>query len=425
MSAKTITKKTTKNANAEDKSNVRISNIGYEKPNTTKKPVVIKRVTQEITRNPNHVPRNHKKFIWLFALIIIVLAVVITHFSFAKATIYIDPEYTEHDISFSAQIVSSEHPDINDQNDLLVGRKLSTAISKSGNFETTATSFQSSKAMGEVTLINNYTKDQTLVATTRLLTANNKLFRLLDDVTVPAGGTLTTVAQADEDGDDFLIEATSFIIPGLWEGLRDKIYAESTTAMSYQAQNQHALTESNINEAYENLRAQIITEAMNEFSQNKLANEFINPEAFIIEEIRKILSNDLNDKVDNFEMELELAITTMTYDEQKLLSKIENDITVLSEQNQGLLKFSDKDISITIKEDTDEENNIIGIVQGKYKIQIANPNIDLEQIKNKDKETAAEYFNNLSGVNSATIQLWPFWLKNIPALDNHIEINLQ
>ncbi|OIO47663.1 MAG: hypothetical protein AUJ28_00655 [Parcubacteria group bacterium CG1_02_37_51] len=408
-----------KKATLSDKPKVKVTSLNYEKPEISK--------PNSFNRKQDYgdVTRSHKKFIWVFALIIIVLAVVITHFSFAKATIYIDPQYTEHDISFSAQIVDSDHPDINDQNDLLVGRKLSTVITKSETYQTTATTMQSSKAMGEVVLINNYTKDQPLIATTRLLTADNKLFRLVADTVVPAGGTVTALAQADEEGDEYLIGPSSFIIPGLWEGLRDKIYAESNTAMSYQVLNQHALTATNIETAYQALETLIIADAMAEFSQNKLANEFINPEAFIVEEIREVLSAELGDAVDNFEMELELGITTMTYDEQKLLSKIENDINVLSEQNQDLLKFSNKDISISIKEDTAEDNNIIGLVQGKYKIQIANPNIDLEQIKNKDKAAATEYLNNLSGVNNATIQLWPFWLKSIPSLDNHIEIKLQ
>ncbi|MFH1667631.1 MAG: hypothetical protein ABH884_01235 [Candidatus Komeilibacteria bacterium] len=408
-----------KKATTSDKPKVKITNLNYEKPEVSK-PKTFNR-----KQDYGDVTRSHKKFIWLFALIIIVLAVVITHFSFAKATIYINPQYTEHDISFSAQIVDSDHPNINDQSDLLVGRKLSTVITKSGTYQTTTTTLQSSKAMGEVVLINNYTKDQPLIATTRLLTADNKLFRLIADTVVPAGGTVTVLAQADEEGDDYLIGPENFIIPGLWEGLRDKIYAESTATMSYQALNQHELTTTDIETAYQTLQTLIIADAMAEFSQNKLANEFINPEAFIVEEIREVLSAAPGDQVDNFEMELELAITTITYDEQKLLSKIENDINVLSEQNQGLLKFSNKNISITIKEDTIEDNNIIGLVQGKYKIQIANPNIDLEQIKNKDKTTASEYLNNLSGVNEATVQLWPFWLKKIPTLDNHIEIKLQ
>ena len=51
------------------------------------------------------VPKLYKKIIIASILFILILAVLVIHYSFSMAHITISPEYSEHDISFSAQIV--------------------------------------------------------------------------------------------------------------------------------------------------------------------------------------------------------------------------------------------------------------------------------------------------------------------------------
>jgi len=74
---------------------------------------------------------------------------------------------------------------------------------------------------GKVTISNAYSADpQTLIATTRILSSDGKLFRLKDTVTVPGmqGGQPGAIAAeivADKVGADYAIPAGTFTIPGL------------------------------------------------------------------------------------------------------------------------------------------------------------------------------------------------------------------
>lgn len=370
------------------------------------------------------VPKVYRKIIIGIIAVVIILTVIIVHFSLTKAIIYITPKFTEHDISFSAQIVDPEQSDLDiNAQDYLIGHKLNTVVAANQTFPVTEKIVTGDKASGIVAIINNYSNDQTLVKTTRLLTPDEKLFRITETVVVLSGGQIKVMAQADMAGDEYLIEPTSFIIPGLWEGLQDKIYAQSDEPMQYREQKIFELTNDDIDKGYNTLRRQLINKALASFEPNLSASEFINQDALIIDEIRRASSANIGDSVSEFELELELSITTITYDEQKLLAKIENDINVLAEQNQGLINFSDDNIAVTITEQK-SDNGIIGLIQGKYKIQLANPNLDINQIKGQDKETALIYLTNISGVKAASIKLQPFWLKKIPTLDSHIEIIL-
>jgi hypothetical protein len=97
----------------------------------------------------------------------------------------------------------------------------------------------SQKAKGKATIYNEYSKDsQQLVATTRFLSTSGKLFRLVKGVTVPGmsgsnPGTVEVDVIADQSGNEYNIEPTSFKIPG-FEGTSkyDKFYAKSLSVMA-------------------------------------------------------------------------------------------------------------------------------------------------------------------------------------------------
>lgn len=95
------------------------------------------------------------------------------------------------------------------------------------------------KARGSVVISNEFSTDpQTLVATTRFESAEGKIFRLIEGVTVPgmsAGqpGTVTAAVIADQTGSDYNISPTSFTIPGFKGSPKfAKFSAKSTKAMS-------------------------------------------------------------------------------------------------------------------------------------------------------------------------------------------------
>ena len=99
------------------------------------------------------------------------------------------------------------------------------------------------KARGMVTLYNTYSAEsQRLVATTRLLAADGKLFRLMKDTTIPgmvvADGTTVAGAVeaeviADQPGEEQNIALTRFSIPGFQGTAKyEKFYAESKQPMS-------------------------------------------------------------------------------------------------------------------------------------------------------------------------------------------------
>ena len=99
------------------------------------------------------------------------------------------------------------------------------------------------KARGTVVIYNNYSTDaQPLVATTRLETADGKLFRLTSGVVVPGmtniggkkePGAIEASVMADQAGSEYNIDATTFTIPGFKGGPKYAAFsARSAKAMT-------------------------------------------------------------------------------------------------------------------------------------------------------------------------------------------------
>ena len=102
---------------------------------------------------------------------------------------------------------------------------------------TGAQNAETRRATGTVIIYNDYSEeDQPLVATTRLLTEDEKLYRITESVVVPGKegstpGEVEVSVKADEAGEEFNIEPSRFTIPGFRGSPKyDGFYAESQEA---------------------------------------------------------------------------------------------------------------------------------------------------------------------------------------------------
>ncbi len=106
--------------------------------------------------------------------------------------------------------------------------------------EATGEEYVERKASGKIVIYNNYTSGtQRLIKNTRFETADGKIYRIRDSVTVPGKkgtvpGSIEAIVFADESGTNFNIGLTDFTIPGFKTdaGRFKNIYARSKTAMT-------------------------------------------------------------------------------------------------------------------------------------------------------------------------------------------------
>ncbi|MBT3356282.1 hypothetical protein HN784_03370 [bacterium] len=184
----------------------------------------VKRVEKEIVQS-----KNQKGFIrrWGFAIMIAFSFVGIGGFTawgymnYPQAEIKIHPR--KKDFSKEIKISVKEGADKSGfEKGVIPGQYKEMTVQKTMKFNATGETYATDdgKAKGKVTIYNKYSKkEQPLVATTRVLSKEGKLFRLIKGVTVPGmendnPGTVEAAVIADKPGEEFNIGSSAFTIEG-------------------------------------------------------------------------------------------------------------------------------------------------------------------------------------------------------------------
>ena len=291
------------------------------------------------------------------------------------------------------------------------------------------------KASGKMIIFNAYSSDpQPLVAQTRFLAPDGKIFRLMDKVIVPGAkivdgkivsSSITAQVIADQTGNSYNIGPVSrFTIPGLKGSPKyESFYGESEEAMvggfigevGYPTPEdiQKAEVELKI-KLEESLLAAIIIQIPKEFKVLDGARSitFTNP----------ILNTDL-DAGGNFGIFGEASMGILAFKEADLLlmlskkvkADLGSDFEIKSfELSYGLLRadFKKGSISVPLK--------FSSITARAINIEELKP-----KISGKSEEDLKAVVFALPGLESARISLWPFWIAKVPKNLEKITITVE
>ena len=184
----------------------------------------------------------HKKIGYLFAVLTII-ALLLTIYGLLQgsyqANIIVYSQRTKTEINITETVSA---------------KILEQTLSGNQTFAPKTIATMDDFATGEVTIINNSSQNLKLVAPTRLLSADNKLFRLTQQTIVPANQKVVAKVKADKVGADYDIPATTFTIPGLSAILQKNVYAQSSEPMTGGFKKIGLVTQKDIDDAITQLR---------------------------------------------------------------------------------------------------------------------------------------------------------------------------
>ncbi|MBT4849716.1 hypothetical protein HON36_02605 [Candidatus Parcubacteria bacterium] len=360
------------------------------------------------------------KIVGFFLFLTIVAIFAILHFALAKATIKI---FSQTDTNTGTVLVEMQAENSEEKSpDAILGKIISTEF----ELETTVPSSQenvpSEKAGGYVTIINNYSKNQALVATTRLLTPDGKLFRITEKINVPAGGSIEVWAEADEGGEQFITEATKFIIPGLWIDLQEYIYAETATGMNLQAVPQYIVSQDNIDQAMADIEALAITQAIDQINELLVDALKINASRLSLE-FETLESNVVGETSKEAYLKQKVRGYAVIFDESSLKNIAEEKFTKELDGEQSLIEFLPEGYSYKVVETYIDENKAILEVSLSAKISTNEKKLDIDKEKliGQGQEGIKKYLQDLN-INDAEVSFFPPWIDKAPKLKDHIII---
>ncbi len=322
-------------------------------------------------------------------------------------------------------------------------RAVSVDVEVSKNFNSSGDkSASNQKAHGIITIYNEYSGNtQPLVATTRFLSENGKIFRLVKGVIVPGTsnvggevkpGAVEAEVIADEAGEAYNIEPTKFTIPGFQGSGNEKyskFYAKSSKAMTGGKNGQgsvKAVTENDINNAKNSIAADIRQKAKEQIENESGQDEVVLEDALIIENIAYLSSANNGEIADSFSLTAKGKANAVIFSQGNVLelaveqiNKNKDKASTLVGKDSVSLEFGKADVDFA-------KGTILIRMHATGKATDAFDLLNLKRgILGKNEEDFKVYLKSYNQITGAEIKYWPpFVSGKIPAYESRVNITL-
>lgn len=307
-------------------------------------------------------------------------------------------------------------------------------------------------ARGTVTIVNTYSRSQTLVRTTRLLTTDGKLYHIDARVVVPSNGRVDVAVYADEPGSAFVIGPAKFTIPGLWPNLQKFIYAESKDAFTGEPVGSTPKPKAPVTKS----KTKSVTPAPASTGPKRVVTlEAITAaqasvQDALMEKLKKTLATSVQDatftdvtyqinrvekksnvspgqSTDKFLVSVRMDVTAVYYVKEDVMTMIRTNMKQRVPDGRELLPPDPAAVALEVT-DADAKAELAHVnvqATSSYRITPSSPLLQKSLLAGKSKDGALGILRAIDGVDKADITLHPSWISHIPSLQDHIDITIQ
>ncbi|MGB9743130.1 MAG: hypothetical protein ACPLW9_00190 [Minisyncoccales bacterium] len=377
----------------------------------------------------------------VFILLILILAIALAYFYLPQAEIEIFPKTRLLNLE-TKLIADKQISQIDANNKTIPAQVFQKEKSLVNVFPASGRVIKEEKARGMIKVYNEYsTAPQILIAKTRFVSTDGKVFRTPVAVTVPGGvyekgklipGEIEIEVVADNPGPEYNIGPSTFSIPGFaGTDKYTKFYAKSFQAMSGGLKEEiPQVTEEDLKKAEELLTKQAQKECEDLLKQ-ELQTEAISMNFYyfpaeikneIIEKIPLVLPNE---QVAEFKYQAKARCWNLIFKKEDLQNFAKQIIAQQILPDEKLYEGSLK-IDYSLAEIDLTEGKIV--LSLKISSQIYS-GIDFDLLKkalvNKSIAEVKLLLEDQPNIERANVKFWPFWVTSVPEDLEKIKINLK
>jgi len=367
----------------------------------------------------------YRKIAFSFVVLTLILVAAVLYFGFAKLTIVIIPAQEKIADSLNFEIINP-NSGASLAPEQIYGVVREVPVEQTREFSASSKEVLGEEVIGKVTIINNYIKNQPLVATTRLLSSDNKLFRLKNTVNVPAGGRVEAEVYADAAKPEMAIAPGRFTIPGLWAGIQDKIYAESREPMKYSQKVKYIIGQSDIDSAVSQLKNDLLANAKNEVKE---AYKEYGQTLFAVDNnsVTQEVSGKVGEAKEKFSIKMKIMVTIAAFNDEEIYNQINAKLAEFLADDKAISKFNKSDLSYVLE--NFDIKQATAMVRVDYTAQVALKDsakvIKKNNLAGLTFEQIRVYLNGLPEVAGYQIKFFPSFIKKAPNLVDRIEIEIK
>ncbi len=368
----------------------------------------------------------YKKIALMFLLLVVILfgLVFYTNLVKVKITIITNEEKISSNILFDVYQENTV-PLESSENVKIFGDLGKITVTQEKSFATTGEKPISEEVKGTATIYNNYIKSQPLVASTRLLTPDNKLFRIKETVNVPAGGSVQVEIYADEPTEAMAIQPTKLTIPGLWAGLQDKIYAETAEPIQLTSEVKHYVVQADMDNASKDLRDSLVEKAKTEIESRNVEGDQL---LYQLDEqsISISIANALGDETEELSGKATADVCFAAFKSADAENAIESKLTSSVPEEKQIMMYDKESIKYTLDKCDLEQGvaNINSSFDGRVGVKGDSSIVDKQRILGLTRKQLEDYLAQIPEIASYNIVFQPSFIKRVPNLIDKIEVEI-
>lgn len=355
---------------------------------------------------------------------------------FLRVDIIISPKTEE--VSFSGRIeIKTDALQVDYLSRIIPGKLIEVEKEKSKTFSSTGYDTEEKSAEGVLRVYNNHSSlPQILVAETRFVSSDGKLFRSLERISVPGrtqlgAGHIDVRVRAAEPGEDYNIDRTvKFSIPGL-QGtpMFTSVYAENLNPITGGFIGRlPKITQEDVDGARSILISDILAEVKNDIANN--SQNLVLIDTLIAEDmLQETISPGVGENYESFNYSIKIKAKALAYDASDLEDLINEFLLeqVPDRDLTGELLFSEK----KIWNNPELSYDVISISEAGAIIfvetsGIAYPEIEKmafkREVSGKSLEEIRMILSDNPRILTFSVNVRPSWIKNAPSID---KINLR
>ncbi|MFC1663823.1 hypothetical protein ACFL0A_01730 [Patescibacteria group bacterium] len=317
-----------------------------------------------------------------------------------------------------------EVPDYSEK--IVLGKFLEEEKSLFRQFSSTGKTEREVKAEGIIRVYNNFSESIGLVANTRFLSAEGKLFRSTERAYIPAGGFSDLKVLAAEAGEDYNVKPSTFSVPGLvGYPSYTAVYGKSFSQMEGGFRGESLkVSEGDLKEA-----ESILIEELKEENKKNLENrakDFVLLEDAIDHEVLEASSlTKAGAEVEQFSYLVKTRSKALVFSKEELETFAKEFILANIDSGEKMDQES-FEINYSLKSVDFKEGNLLLSLDFSARVF---SEINLEELKEELKGSTELQVKNLlenkENISRAKVKFWPFWLKKVPENVKKIKIELK
>lgn len=297
----------------------------------------------------------------------------------------------------------------------------STTVELSKKFSPTGSKEEPGIASGVVTLVNDGANSQTLIATTRLLTPDNVLFRLRNRVVVPAKGSIEAEVYADQPGARGNIgPVEKFVIPGLREEMQKIVYGKSDKSMTGGIKKIGILSEEDVKKAEQELLADL-----EKTGKEKLNVGGSSESTAVYKVSEQSIKNDTETgkEVSEFTLTGQATVLAVFYNDETAKNEAQN---LLKKQVVNEAEYLTDDFTYSVAFDNYDSTRGIAVLKifanGKVKLDPNSKQLERTVFFGKTEDEVRRYLLSLDHIQEVDIKFKPMWIHTVPHVADHVSV---